>query len=57
MNDELKQAVLKFLQEDVRELVDTYDWLGTGSDSRWADRQQREWREKLAVMIEKVKSA
>jgi len=50
----IKKEVINFLKQDVQELVDGFDWLGTGSDSRWAAKEQREWQEKLDAMIAKV---
>lgn len=56
MSEELRLEVLEFLDKQVRELAEGMDWLGTGSDSRAADREAREWMERLEEMIAKVRN-
>jgi len=37
------RAILCFVDEE-----SPVDFLGTGSDTRWADKEEREWRETIA---------
>lgn len=58
MGDEsLKKNVLTFLSDDVRELLQAHDFAGTGTNWKKAERDEREWSERLESLIQRLQDA
>ena len=55
-----KAELLDYLTNNeygVQSILDSHDWLGTGSCSRTADKEQREAQEKLDAMVKLLKES
>lgn len=46
-----KEKIVHYLDVTVRDMLDGYDWLGTGSDMKWANQQQEEATNELDVIL------